>query len=162
MPALEPSVDPIPRVRSMNLTLQREPTEFGCTHGKLYIDGTLECFTIEPPIREIPGVPVETWKVPGHTAIPQGRYRVVLAYSPRFASMMPRLMDVPGFDGVLMHIGNGPGHTEGCILVGRSSTATGIVDSRAEFDALMPKLQAGLANDGEVWIAVINPSEVIS
>lgn len=141
----------------MNLCVQRQPTLVGCTHGTLSIDGILECPTLEPPIREVPGQPVESWKIQDHTAIPAGRYQVTIDYSPHFGEPMPHVLAVPGFTGVRIHPGNTVVDTEGCLLVGRQSAATGITQSRAEFDQLFPKIQAALVDGGEVWITYLNP-----
>lgn len=146
----------------MNLTVQREETVLGYTPGRLYIDGTFEAFTCEPPIREIPGQPMATWKIANHTAIPAGRYRVIIDRSERFGCDMPRVLDVPGFEGVRIHAGNTARDTEGCLLIGKSGTATGISDSRAEFDQFAPKLQAALLDGGEAWITYLNPTGSIS
>lgn len=144
----------------MILTVQRQPTVNGFTPGLLSIDGAFEARTCEPPTREMAGVPVAQWKVQDHTAIPQGRYRVIIDWSPHFGADMPHVIDVPGFEGVRIHSGNDARDTEGCLLIGKSTTASGIADSRAEFDAFMPKLQAALSDGGEAWIEYRNPPEV--
>ena len=97
----------------MNLTLVRY--EFGdkYTIGRLYVNGMFECYTLEDRVR-----PKGELKVFGQTAIPEGTIRVILNMSPRFKRIMPRLLDVPGFDGILIHTGNTPEDTHGCILVG--------------------------------------------
>lgn len=144
----------------MNLTVQREPTFNGFTPGILSIDGVRECCTLEPPIREIPGQAVESWKVQNHTAIGVGRYRVVMAWSPHFGQDMPHVQGVDGFTCVMIHWGNFAKDTDACLLIGKSSTAWGIVDSRVEYDQFAPKLQAALLDGGEAWITYINPMEI--
>jgi hypothetical protein len=58
------------------------------------------CWTCEDEVREVPGQPVATWKVPGKTAIPAGIYEVDITMSQRFGRDLPVLLAVPGFTGV--------------------------------------------------------------
>ena len=110
------------------------------TIGHLLIDGVFECYTLEDCSREKPGVAVSKWKVPGDTAIPEGTYNIVLDYSNRFKKILPRLVNVPGFEGVRIHAGNTKKDTEGCLLVGDSIGKDFIGNSRKAFDRLMEKL----------------------
>lgn len=80
-------------------------------------------------------------KVKGRTAIPRGTYRLVLAYSPRFMRITPRLLDVPGFTGVLIHSGNVHADTAGCILVGETREDERILQSRDAMKRLMALLK---------------------
>lgn len=81
----------------MELLVQRIAKKSDYTVGRLFVDGKYLCDVLEDKVRE-PGV-----KVPGKTAIPAGRYRVVVRMSPKFKRELPRLLDVPGFEGILMH-----------------------------------------------------------
>ena len=74
-------------------------------------------WVLEDQVREVVGEPVSEWKVPGKTAIPAGRYKVLITFSNRFQKLMPQLMDVPGFTGVRIHAGNTAADTEGCLLL---------------------------------------------
>lgn len=138
----------------MNLRLIREPSKDGCTLGSLYIDGHWQCWTLEDPIREIPGQPVSAWKVKGDTAIPAGRYRVIRSRSPRFGKVLPLLEHVPGFDGIRIHAGNRSADTEGCLLPGRARGTGMVMESRLAFEALDAKIRAAT---GDVWIEIENP-----
>lgn len=89
------------------------------TLGSLYIGARFECYTLEDRVREIPGVPVFQWKIPKVTAIPSGRYEIVLENSPKFGPDTMTLKHVPGFDFIRIHSGNDDSDTEGCILVGQ-------------------------------------------
>ena len=60
-------------------------------------------------------------KVWGKTAIPCGRYKVTLRYSTTFKRKMPFLENVPHFTGIMLHLGNAPEDTRGCILVGMAA-----------------------------------------
>ena len=135
----------------MTLRLVREPTRNGATFGCLFVDGHFACFTLEDAVREVAGRPVSTWKVPAQTAIPSGRYRVIVTPSARFGRPLPLLVDVPGFDGVRIHPGNTIADTEGCILVGCDRDGSQVLQSRRAFEALFPRIAQAT---GEIWISI--------
>lgn len=143
----------------MTLRLIREPSVAGATLGSLYVDDVRFCDTLEDELRERPLQRVSAWKVPGQTAIPAGRYRVVLTRSPRFGMVLPLLEDVPGFTGIRIHAGNTHGDTEGCILVGLERSEIGadapkVYRSREALNRLMLRL-ADTA--GEMRLLIENP-----
>ncbi len=134
----------------MILHLLRTTYTARSTIGTLTADGVPECDTLED-VRRPDGAP----KVPGATAIPPGRYRVTHPVSRRFGQPMPHLADVPGFGGILIHYGNSPADTEGCILVGTAGERPDwIGSSRAAFAPLEAKIAAALAVGEQVWITV--------
>ena len=59
-------------------------------------------------------------KIMGKTAIPCGEYDVEYRRSTKFKKLMPFLKDVPNFEGVMIHTGNRPCDSKGCILVGNN------------------------------------------
>ena len=120
------------------------------TIGTLFVDGVRECVTLEDRVRA-PGI-----KVAGETAIPAGTYRLTFEFSPRLKRETPRLQDVPGFTGVLIHAGNAPEDSEGCILVGRvvGPGPDRISESRLARDALEAKIRDALARGEAVAIRV--------
>lgn len=134
----------------MELKVTRQPSNLGATVGTLYVDGMEECFTLEDEVREIAEQPVSSWKIANSTAIPRGRYKVIIDFSNRFKKPLPHLLDVPGFTGVRIHSGNTAADTEGCILIGQTKSISSVLNSRAAFDKLFPKLQAAQ----EIWIEV--------
>ena len=125
-----------------------------CTFGKLSVDGAYQCETLEDIVREVEGAPVGNWKVPGDTAIPRGKYRVIVNHSQRFYRAMPLLLNVPGWDGVRIHPGNVEADTEGCILVGTERSDVGILHSRDAFNALFADIKEALAAGEQVWIEI--------
>jgi hypothetical protein len=137
----------------VTLRLIREPSLQGATLGCLFVDGHWQAFTLEDELREVPGQPVDAWKVPGETAIPAGVYRVVITYSQRFQRPLPLLVDVPGFSGIRLHPGNTIADTSGCVLVGRDRHAGRVLQSRKAFADLF----AALTLAGDSWIAIENP-----
>ena len=131
----------------MNLLLIRRWPKATCTIGELLVDGAWFCFTLEDVERPE--------KIPGETAIPAGRYKVIITHSQRFDRELPLLVDVPGFTGIRIHAGNTDADTRGCILVGKRTLENAIGESRAALDDLMEKLRV----QGEIWISVENPGD---
>ena len=144
----------------MNLVLRRKPSNDTCTIGELYDgSGTFLCYTCEDVIREQEGVPVMAWKVPGETAIPQGRYRITITNSKHFNRPLPLLNMVEGFEGIRIHPGNGPQDTEGCLLPGMSVQPEdkGVLESRHAFEKIYALIDAELITGAEVFIEIRNP-----
>lgn len=143
----------------MVLRVLREPTAQGATLGALYVDDVWTAWTLEDPLREVPGRPVSEWKLPGATAIPEGHYRVTLYFSPKAQRTVLLLHDVPGFTMVEVHVGNKPEDTDGCLLVGLRRAADGgsIQDSRLALEKLLPAVQEALGRGEPVWADVYNP-----
>lgn len=116
------------------------------TGGELYMpDGSFQCFTLEDTIRD--------HKIAKETAIPSGRYELVIAWSNRYQKPMPRLLNVPFYQGILIHNGNTPAHTEGCLLVGRERKPDAVYESILAFEAIFPKLKK-LTESGKVFIEI--------
>lgn len=131
----------------MQLQVLRKSFTDQSTIGELLVDGRFECFTLEDVVRPE--------KIFGETAIPDGRYRVVVTMSPRFKRRLPLLVDVPGYTGVRIHPGNTSRDTLGCLLVGRGKAKDTITGSQVAFAALMQKIEkAALAE--EVIIELVN------
>jgi hypothetical protein len=133
----------------MELVIKRDDRTPDRTIGRLFVDGALECFTLEDAVRVGP-------KVPAATAIPSGRYRVILAPSQRFGRMLPYVLGVPCFNGIMFHAGNTAIDTSGCILVGQSRAHDSIASSRLALNALQPKIAAELAGGRDVWLTIEN------
>lgn len=115
-------------------------------HGKLYTIGRLSiggqyiCDTMEPPWRDF-GMGRRGEKVPGRTAIPEGRYLLVVTFSQRFQKWLPLLIGVYGFSGVRIHAGNTVADTQGCLLVGQNRVVGKVVNSRAAMERLMARIR---------------------
>jgi len=108
------------------------------TIGQMYINETFECFTLEDKIRDLKAD--GSGKVYGKTAIPKGRYEVVVTYSNRFKQMMPLLLGVPFFEGIRIHPGNKSVDTHGCILVGTTKGKDEVTSSKVAYNKLFDKL----------------------
>lgn len=126
-----------------------------CCIGTVEIDGASFCFSLEDPVREVSGLAVTEWKIDGETAIPRGRYRVVMDWSERFAKMMPHILDVPGFTGIRFHGGNRAKDVLGCIAVGEKRyDETTIGDSANILALLIEMIETTIASGFEVWVTV--------
>lgn len=139
----------------MELLLKRIAKKAGYTIGRLYVDNEKLCDTLEDTDRGLSqALPVSVnmaKKKSGKTAIPVGRYRVTLGVkSPKFSKkasyqfcngFLPRLINVPAFEGVLIHIGNTAKDSEGCILVGENKEVGKVLNSTATFRRLYERLQ---------------------
>ena len=117
----------------MKLTLNRIAKKDTYTIGKLYIDGEYFCDTLEDKDRGLKQNMTLTElgqrKVYSETAIPTGTYKVIVNYSYKFKRELPRLLDVPVFDGILIHRGNTDKDTAGCILVGENKVVGKVINS---------------------------------
>lgn len=116
------------------------------TIGNLLVDGVPLCYTLEDRDRGLKQsdslLTIKAKKLFGITAIPAGRYEVIMNMSNRFKKYMPLLLNVPGFEGVRIHTGNYADNTEGCILVGMEKGKDFIGRSRDAYDALIAKILA--------------------
>lgn len=121
------------------------------TIGHLYVNDVYVCDTLEDRDRGLDYrmslSKIKAKKIAGKTAIPTGTYRMTLdVKSPKFGSKafyrevcdgyLPRLIGVPGYEGVLVHVGNTQNDTDGCILVGYNKVKGQVIDSRNAFKKL--------------------------
>lgn len=153
----------------MKLFLNRHYKGESYTIGKLYIDGEYFCDTIEDKDRglfqNMPLNQIKEKKVIHQTAIPTGTYKITLSVqSPKYSQRkqydfckgyLPRLIDVPGFEGVLIHIGNKAGDSSGCILVGENKVKGQVINSTATFKKLYEILNKTKENNEDIEITII-------
>ena len=143
----------------MKLTIKRTITRNSYTLGKLYVDGQFFCWTLEDKDRGLTQnmsvEQIKSIKVPGETAIPKGTYRVTLdVVSPKFSKYpfymqtcegkLPRLIDVKGYDGVLIHVADGIKRDtllQGCIGIGDLSAEEYLMNGKKVFAELYNKLK---------------------
>jgi hypothetical protein len=140
----------------MELKLTRRFFSDKGTIGTLDIDGEQKYYIMEDKDRklEIYGCSA---KIPKETAIPRGRYRVIIDFSNRFQKMMPHVLGVLCFDGIRIHVGNFYGDTEGCLLIGTGYSLSPeymVTNSRKAFAEFFPLLEAALEKE-ECWLEVL-------
>ena len=151
----------------MELILERIAKRKTYTIGRLYIQRRVDdeylagtenqyfCDTLEPTWRDYAN---GAYKVKGRSAIPEGRYAVVISYSPKFKQWLPILLGGPEFNrkwqGIRIHAGNTANDTEGCILVGKNRLVGQVVDSRIWLHRLKQKIVEAKGRGEAVWLTV--------
>lgn len=139
----------------MEIVVTRRWKKLSYTIGEMSIDGKKFCNTLEDIDRGLSQSMTEqqilSVKVKGQTAIPTGRYKVVLSWSPRFAKILPLVENVKGFTGIRIHSGNTAKDTDGCILVGENKAVGQVLNSRATMNKLMALLDN---TKEEIWITI--------
>ena len=125
------------------------------------------CDTLEPTVLELKTtVPKETvLRSPTKlaslkpVAIPEGRYAVVITWSPKFKMWLPLLLGGPDFNrlwqGIRIHAGNTAKDTQGCILVGRNQIVGRVLESRKWLYELKQKIVEAKAKGDAVWLTVV-------
>lgn len=143
----------------MEIKIERRWRKAAYTIGRLYVDGDYLCETLEDTDRglksDMSEEEIKRIKVKGATAIPTGRYKVEITYSPRFKKQMPLVLNVKGFDGIRIHPGNTAKDTEGCILPGRNTVKGMVTNSRYWYNILYSKIRNAV-NAGKEVVLVIN------
>lgn len=150
----------------MNIELKRI---YNCSTyciGHLYIDGKYICDTIEDVDRglnqKMSIEEIRKIKVHSKTAIPVGKYRVTTKIvSPKFSlkpyyfnfckGKVPRLLDVPGYEGILIHIGKTEKSSAGCLIVGYNTIKGRVTNSQQAFEKIY-KILSGSKED--MWIDI--------
>ena len=166
-------------MKLLKLLLERKYFNKYYTIGHLYINGKFFCDTIEDKDRGITQdmsidyihKVKDVNKNGCHTddcitAIPTGTYKVTLnVKSPKYSRIkkyhfckgyMPRLCNVPGFDGVLIHPGNTAADSAGCILVGKNKVKGQVVESFLTFMKLYDVLENASRHGQEIEITITN------
>ena len=154
----------------MELILKRIAKRSGYTIGRLSIASPDPhhpkenpfCDTLEPPSLEwkTPMSMEAVMKMPEKCeslkpfAIPEGRYAVVISYSPKFKQWLPILLGVPMFKGIRIHAGNTAEDTAGCILVGENKAKGKVYNSRLWLNRLKEKIVEAKAKNEAVWLTI--------
>ena len=146
----------------MEIVVTRNWKKETYTIGRLYVNGSFFCNTLEDKVRDLK----KEKKVQGETAIPAGRYDVTMnVISPKYSKKkaydwcegrLPRLLNVPQFDGILIHAGNSAKDSEGCILVGENKVKGGLVNSQKCLKQLWEVLDVAYRRGEEIHIVIEN------
>lgn len=142
----------------MKLELKRIALKPNYTIGKLFINGTYYCDTIEDKVIDLnkngkfdDGLT----KVMHQTAIPYGTFKVVVNHSPKFNRELPRLLDVPYFEGILIHNGSDQNSSSGCIIVGENKIVGKVTNSTFYMNNLTARIKDA-QNKGETTTITIS------
>jgi hypothetical protein len=135
----------------MNLTLKRDVFADKFTLGSLMVNGKHLGFTCEDKDRKLEE---GNEKVYGQTAIPRGKYKVIISFSHRFKKPMPEVLSVPGFSGIRIHGGNTDADTLGCPLLGVNRTGTGVANCAGVNTRLISLIEDCEEIGEEVWLTV--------
>lgn len=154
----------------MKILVKRVGKKEKYTIGKLYVDDVYVCDTIEDKDRCLTQNTslneIKKKKVYGQTAIPTGTYDVTLnvvsskfGQKPYFKALcggkLPRLLNVPGFDGVLIHTGNDEDDSYGCIIVGYNKVVGKVIESKKAFEKLYPILKKASSKGEKITIQIM-------
>lgn len=128
----------------MEIQVNRIARKDGYTIGRMSLNGVYFCDTLEDTDRGLNATmsvgEILAKKIKAQTAIPTGKYDVILTFSPRFKRVLPLLLSVKGYEGVRIHAGNTNKDTEGCLLVGENKEKGKVLNSRATLEKLMSVL----------------------
>lgn len=122
------------------------------TIGQMYINGTYLNDTIEDTVRVLNS---DKDKIKDKTAIPKGRYKVILSYSPRFKQILPEIIDVPYFKNIRIHAGNTEDDSSGCLIVGENKVKGKVINSKVTLQKLMNILTPAWESKEPIYITII-------
>lgn len=153
----------------MELLVDRKWKKQSYTMSNLYINGEWFCNCLEDTDRGLDNSmsedTIRTLKKPSITAIPRGTYEITLdVVSPKYSKVqfykdvcngkVPRLKNVKGFDGILIHAGNTDKDSSGCLLVGQNKIKGQVVNSKETFKQLYKLLQDGKSRGEKIVIKI--------
>lgn len=144
---------------SRELLLQRRHLKDTYTIGKLSVEDVTFCDTLEDKVRDYNHdgdlEDAGEQKISGDTAIPYGRYRVIVSYSPALKRKLPLLLDVPSFVGIRIHGGITNKNTSGCILVGENKLKGKLINSKSYVDTLTSWIEMWQKAGEDTWITIV-------
>jgi hypothetical protein len=154
----------------MEILVDRKWKKQSYTISNLIIDGEWFCNVLEDTDRDLddqmPESKIKELKKPSITAIPRGTYEITLdVTSPKFSKVsfykevcngkLPRLLNVKGFEGILIHAGNTDKDSEGCLLVGVNLEKGKVLNSRETFKKLYKLLKDRRIKGEKITIKIL-------
>jgi len=140
----------------MELLVNRTTRTPNSTIGEFSVNGVFFSYCLEPTDRGLTSdmtlQQIAAIKVQNKTCIPTGTYQLTRYPSPKNGREVPILRDVPGFAFVEIHVGNYPGDTDACLLLGSTKSTDFIGNSRDTVQKFYDLFFATLDNDEEVSI----------
>lgn len=97
---------------------------------------------------------IKAVKIAGRTAIPTGRYQILLTWSPKYKKNVYQVMNVPGYEGIRIHSGNYHQDTEGCLLPGLSKARDFVGNSKAAVQVLESIFSKVQSTKEEIFITI--------
>ncbi len=138
-----------------HLYIAKEPDGNNPGLGQPLTKGLQICDTLEPTWRDYQN---GAYKVKGRSAIPEGRYAVVISWSPKLGAWLPILLGGLEFNkqwqGIRIHAGNTAKDTQGCILVGKNREVGKVLDSRIWLHRLKQKIVEAKDKGEAVWLTI--------
>ena len=92
----------------LNITLIRKSQRGNAVFGTLTFPLEMQNGTLEEKVTTLENADF---------LIPAGTYPLRLTWSPRFKKPMPLIDEVPDREGIRIHMGTKPEHSQGCVLV---------------------------------------------
>lgn len=156
----------------MEVLVYRKWPKTGYTIGRVFIDGELICNSLEDEDRGLSDAMderiIRNRKIHGKTAIPRGRYKIDMdTFSGKFSKYefymevcqgkLPRLKNVKGFDGILIHVADGPKGAnllEGCIGVGLNKKAGQLCDGKETFKKIYAMMKEAHNKGEAIYITI--------
>lgn len=156
----------------MEVLVYRKWPKAGYCIGRLYINGQLICNSLEDEDRGLSDSmderTIRNRKIFGKTAIPRGRYTIDMeTVSPKFSKKqfymeicqgkLPRIKNVKGFEGILLHVADGPKGAdllEGCIGIGLNKKAGQLCDGKETFKKIYALMKEAHNKGETIYITI--------
>jgi hypothetical protein len=130
----------------MELTVIRKEFYDDRVVGELYTNDKFFSYTLEDTDRDLTNqdsvTKLKSTKIAKRTAIPYGRYRVILSYSIKLKRYLPLILDVPQWRGIRLHAGADPTYSSGCVLLGLERKGNSLYKIKAAEQALVKLLNS--------------------
>lgn len=131
------------------------------TIGRFLVEDRVICNTLEDKVRELYDInhdgdydDSEEGKLYGETAIPCGRYKLTVSYSPKLKRRLPLINDVPGFTGIRIHKLVSAKGTEGCVGVGENTSKGKLSNGRYYETLIIQLIDEAIQKGEECWITI--------